>query len=393
MGLLATRRIDVVPFVARSIWPTPAQLCLLRAALWPGDDARAAWAEWPRLENPAAIDGGSWNLLPLVWRNLSAQGVTDELLEECRGFHRYHWAHNQQLLRRAAGWVAEWRAQGVPVAVLKGAALAAGTYADPGMRPMADVDLLVPLAHAPAVGARLQAAGWRPEKTGPRWEDVSFATMHSVNWERGAERLDLHWHVLHRCTRAEITELFWARSRPLALPGAAAVQLAPEDALLHVCSHGVQYAVQPPFRWLADAAWILRRAGAEFDWSRVTAMAGRTGTTLALREGLGYAADELRLPVPAGVLAALRSRRVSARERWAFRRTTDPAEGNRWIRACNLVELLWRVGGTGAPWTRWARMRRFLCARWAAPDLRGVLGLAWRKIRSGHRGTLQVDLP
>lgn len=392
MSVPATKRIDVVPSVAGSIWPTPAQLCLLRAALGSGDTARAAWTEWQRTENLAALDVSSWNLLPLAWRNLTALGVADEVLAECRGFHRYQWARNQQLLRVAARWTGAWQARGVPVVVLKGAALAAGTYPDAGTRPMSDIDLLVPVERVQELAEELQAAGWRPQVSHPPWRDVSLETRPSFNWQRDAEQLDLHWHVLHRCTHPDITRRFWERARPLALPGAATRQLAAEDQLLHVCSHGVQYSPQPPFRWLADAAWILRGAErAGFDWARVLAMAELTGTALPLRHGLDYAAAELQLPVPAPVLAALRGRRASWRERWEYRRTTEPVRGNRWIRAWNLAGLLWRVGGTGAPWTRLARMRRFLCVRWDSPDLAGVLRLALRKTFTGHRGTLKMD--
>jgi hypothetical protein len=390
----AGRPIDIRARVAPSIWPTPAQLELLRAALWGGDEARAAWTRWRALEDVGVLDFSSWQLLPLAWRNLHGLGMTDEVLEQGRGFHRYHWARNQQLLRQAAVAVRAWQARGVPVVVLKGAALAAGVYPDPGLRPMADVDLLVPPERAGEVADWLQADGWQPQESYPQWADVSLETLQSFNWQRGTERLDLHWHVLHRCTRPEVTRLFWERARPLALAGADALQLAPEDAFLHVCSHGVQYSSQAPFRWLADAAWILRRAGAgAFDWTRVVDLAERTGTSLPLRHGLDYAVAELRLPVPAPVLAALRARRAAWRERWEYRRTTEPAAGNRAIRAWNLAGLLWRVGGTGAPWTRARRMRRFLCARWESPDLRTVLVLALRKMLTGHRGTMKVGVP
>lgn len=390
----ATRRIDVRTRVARSIWPTPAQLQLLRAALWTGDEARAAWAEWQRLENLPALDFSSWCLLPLAGRNLAALGVADEVLAECRGFRHYHWARNQQLLREAAKWAGAWQARGVPVVALKGVALAAGAYPDPGTRPMGDIDLLVPVERAREVAQELQAAGWRPQESYPAWDEVSLETQASFNWQRDTARLDLHWHVLHRCTRAEITRRFWEASRPLALPGGIVTrQLAPEDQLLHVCSHGVHYSPQAPFRWLADAAWILRRAGREeFDWARVLAMAELTGTALPLRHGLDYAAAELGVPVPAPVLAALRGRRVTWRERWDYRRTTEPTEGNRWLRAYHLAGLLWRVGGRGAPWTRLARMRRFLCTRWESPNLAGVLRLALRKAFTGQRGTLKIEV-
>jgi hypothetical protein len=379
-------RIDVLPRAAASVWPTAAQLQLLRAALWTGDEARAAWAEWQRTENLGALDISSWQLLPLAWRNLTAQGVADEVLAECRGYYRFHWARNQVLLRQAREQVRGWQERGLPVVVLKGVALLADSYRDAGVRPMADYDLLVPLERREEAADWLRAAGWQRQMEW-EWEQVTAETQPGFNWIRGEERLDLHWHVLHRSLRPEVTREFWARTRPLRLDGLDTRQLGPEDALLHVCGHGVSYTHQAPFRWLADAAWILRRAGPDFDWGRVTAMAELTGTALALRHGLDYAAAELRLPVPAGVLAALRARRATWHERTEYRRTTDPDEGGRWVRAWNLIRLLWRVGGRGSPWVRWRRTNRFLCARWETQSLAQAAGLAVRKMLTGHRGT------
>ena len=98
------RQIDVQAHPPASIWPDRSQLCLLRAALWSGEEARAAWTEWQKITKLASLDVSSWNLLPLVWRNLSNQGLSDDpLVAECRGYYRYHWAKNQVLLtaRRA----------------------------------------------------------------------------------------------------------------------------------------------------------------------------------------------------------------------------------------------------------------------------------------------------
>ena len=389
MTTAEARHIDVRSGVATSIWPTPAQLQLLRAALWSGPDATAAWTEWQRIENLRELDYSSWCLLPLVWRNLTSQGVReDEVLAECRGYYRYHWARSQQQLRQAAGWVADWQARGVPVLVLKGAALAAGTYGDAGVRPMSDVDLLVPLAQVRTVAGWLRAGGWQAQAHYLACEEVAPEAEPAFNWQRGTEQLDLHWHVLHRCTRPEVTQQFWDRARPLQLGGVATRQLAAEDMLLHLCSHGMQFSTQPPFRWLADVAWILRRAeGSGFDWTRVAEMAGRTGATLALQHGLAYGAEELRLPVPGEVLARWRARRVSRRERWDYARLIRPDGGGRWIRAWHLARLTWRIGGSGPLPSRWRRMHRFLCARWESPTLGRAVALAVRKALTGHRGT------
>lgn len=388
---MSERLIDVRPQVATSVWPTPAQLLLLRAALWTGEEARAAWAEWRRRENLAALDFSSWQLLPLVWRNLTPLGVADEILAECRGYYRFHWARNQVLLRQARDQVRAWQERGLPVIVLKGVALLADAYRDAGVRPMADYDLLVPLERLEEVVGWLRAESWRPPGEYREWTPAIPDTLASFNWVRGEEQLDLHWHVLHRSLRPEVTREFWAGARVLRLDGLETRQLCPEDTFLHVCSHGVDYNPQAPFRWFADAAWLLRRAGAGFDWSRVTAMAELTGSTLALRNGLDYAASELRLPVPAAVLAALRARRVTWSERIDYRGTTGDGTGGRWVRAWNLRRLLWRAGGRGSPWIRARRMANFLRARWEVDSMGQLVALLVKKLLAGHRGTAAQD--
>lgn len=387
--MIATgRRIDVRVRRAESIWPSPAQLLLLRAALAHGDNARTAWGEWQRTENLAALDSSSWRLLPLAWRNLSAHGVQDAVLDECRGFYRFHWAHNQQLLHRTSRWLPEFAARGWRVMLLKGLPLALDAYGDLGVRPMTDVDVMVPLDCVGAVAEKLQADGWVPQLKFLSWLPETIRSNHSFNWERGEERLDLHWRLFARQLDEDVTAEFWARARPLAVGGSTVLQLCPEDTLLQVCSHGVQYAEETPLRWLTDAAAILAKSGGpQFDWQRVENMAARTGSVLALRHGLEYSAAELQLPVPREVLARLRARPASGRERADFRRSTTPPPNNRWARAFALGRLLWRVGGTGSPRARWGRIGRFLCARWETPSLGVAFKLACRKAWRGERGT------
>lgn len=391
MSIATTRRIDVRPQVADSVWPTPVQLHLLRAALWPGSEARAAWAEWRRTADLAALDYSSWNLLPLAWRNLTAAGVQDEVLAECHGFYRFHWARNQLRLRQVRGWVAALQERGVPVVVLKGVALLADVYRDAGLRPMADADLLMSWDDACRTAVSLRAEGWHPQLNYLDWEQVNPDLQCSFGWQRGDEQLDVHWHVLHRNLDSAVTRELLQGTRPLQIDGLETRQLRPEDTLLHVCNHGVHYCAQAPFRWLADAAWILRRHEGAFDWERVLAMGRRTGTSLVMRAGLDFAERELRLPVPAEVLATLHAYRASRREQFDFRRTTSADEGGRWMRAWHLLRLLRQAGGRG-PWLRrWDRMGRFLRDRWEMPSLLAAPRLLLKKALRGHRGTWATD--
>jgi hypothetical protein len=387
MPLTPAGRIDLGPYQPASVWPDRSQLCLLKAALWSGEEARTAWVEWQKITNPGAIDFSSWNLLPLAWRNLTNQGVKDDpLLAESQGYYRFHWAKNQVLLNRTAAWVAAWQARGIPVVVLKGVPLLLECYRDAGLRPMSDVDLLVPVSQVREVAALLQAEGWIKHMHKLEWEHVTLEAQQSYNWQKGDARLDLHWHVDERCTEPGVTDWQWAQAQPLTFKGVTTRQLCPEHLLVHVCSHGLIWNPgQAPFRWLVDVAYILRRHGPTLDWSRVLEAADRMGVRLVLMHGLNYAQAELRLPVPADVLATLNRHRYGWRERYAYHCTTDPSQGGRLGRSLKVAALLARIAGQGTWHMRWRRVSLALCARWGARSLREALWLVTRKLITGDR--------
>ncbi|MGN6113109.1 MAG: nucleotidyltransferase family protein [Luteimonas sp.] len=113
-------------------------------------------------------DGVQWRLASAA---AAAHGVPAMLRGRCQWryapwqrFLRDQHAHVQSRQRRIAATLARIDAgtadAGIPVVALKGAALRAiGLYA-PGERPMADIDLLVAEAGAPAVASVLQAMGY-----------------------------------------------------------------------------------------------------------------------------------------------------------------------------------------------------------------------------------------
>ena len=152
---------QIVSTRAGGCWPSPVQVLLLRAALLDGAAAHAAWAGWKRATSLEAIDPGSYRLLPLVYRNLLRAGVDGPLLATLREVYRDTWYRNQLALRDLAASFRALDAAGIPLMLLKGLALSHVYYRDLGLRPMDDVDLLVPVEHAPAAAAVLHGLGWR----------------------------------------------------------------------------------------------------------------------------------------------------------------------------------------------------------------------------------------
>src|SRR5688572_8020735 len=101
----------------------PPQRLLLRSVLCEADAAGEAFAEWRRRVDLDLIDPESNRLLPLLARRLDDIAPTDPVRDRVRGIYRHAWVRNQLILRDAASLARALGDGGVPVLVLKGAAL------------------------------------------------------------------------------------------------------------------------------------------------------------------------------------------------------------------------------------------------------------------------------
>src|ERR1700720_1790425 len=71
-----------------------SDLFLLKAALFDGNAALAAYREWRPTLDFANITYGQQRLLPLLQRNLTRLGIEDPLSDRFRGIRRYFWVRN-----------------------------------------------------------------------------------------------------------------------------------------------------------------------------------------------------------------------------------------------------------------------------------------------------------
>lgn len=334
--------------------PTPGQRLLLQTIYLPGPEARQAWQAWLAGDYRGQLEPGSRRLLPLVQRRLLAEGLAEAGLPELKDVYRRAWLNNQRLFGIAADLLRQLQAAGLRPLALKGAALAQRYYADAGLRPMTDFDVLVPADAALAADAWLRAHGWRPAHPAfnPR---AHMAIRHSAEYAAGDRRFDLHWHVLADCVYPGADQAFWEHAVPLSLNGVAALALCPTDQLIHVCVHGMRWAALPPVRWAADAMQVMRAAGGEIDWDRLLRLAAAMRLSLSLHAPLRFLRAELAAPVPAGVVEALAAIPVTRAERRYFRlKTSRPG----------------RLGGLPLTWHLYARLAR---AGGRAPNPAGYL--------------------
>ena len=307
----------VVRADTRSGRALPSQELLLKAALFRGDAATSAWNEWIESGDLSALDPGSQRLLPLLYKNLRAAGIADRRLDAIKSIYRMSWTKNQFILAELENVLRRLEDAGIRTMLLKGVALVHVVYKDRGVRPMTDVDILVPLERAGDAIDVLEAHGLHSAHRLPR---RLIGVRHADEFTDGRRlKCDLHWSVLQECTRPGDNDDFWVACRELHVGSATTHVLCPADQLLHVCIHGSRSGMVQPVMWVADAISVIESAGNDIDWQRVVAQATKRRLVVPIREALRYLRSEFGAPIPSWVVDRLSDVHTSRAERLEHR--------------------------------------------------------------------------
>ena len=326
--------------------PSRRQETLLKAALLEGDDSLLAWKQLKGLPETDLQTPTNKQLLPLLYRNLKAQGVSESLPYNLKIASMMTWTRNHRIFQRIQQTLPILHDGNVPTLLLKGAALIPLYYQDYGVRGMGDFDLLVPQTHFRCAVHLLVSNGWKPmHDRRVEYFDARFdREMHMVDGEDNC--LDLHCHVLDHNWAKSSDYHFWEASVPAKIANVETRTLCPTDHLIHACVHGFHGKNLKPVTWVADAGIILRRASREIDWDRIAQISQDFGITLQVSEAMGYLRKTFDWKIPQAVLDSLRLCRVSRADRTFIRLSSQD------IRGRPLKLLLWRwliyINGMGA---------------------------------------------
>jgi hypothetical protein len=374
-------------------WPTATQEWLLRVALGSPSETLSAWAGRAPHLAAGPLDRGSLRLLPLVrWslaRVLDEAQLADPLLAEAARIHAEAERRNDGLLHDAEALTRELAGAGIDALLLKGAALILTSYPAPGLRPMVDLDVLVPHEAIADAAALLVRQGWVPEH---RLTPDFVRTRHAAPFRSPqGRRCDLHWDLFEEHCPPHADAACWAGARVVDLRGTPVRLLHPTDQFLHVVIHGTRWARTPGVRWVADAVLVLREG---IDWGRLAAQGEARGFVLRLRLALEYLRARWSAPVPEAILDALRAHRPSNRERlehWA-RDREHRLLGFLPFWVCNYLRSV-TPPGRPSP----AGLIGYLEAVWGVPSVLGVVSgavvRATRRVRPGPRPTPRAGTP
>ena len=203
----------------------------------------------------------------------------------------------------------------IPVIPLKGPALGEALYAEPGLRPFTDLDLLVHRADVPRAIELLATLGYGPlEYERPLAYDLAYATAACfVPAEPQPDRfpIDLHWNLVSFVagnTPATLdAEEVWTRAVADARWGRRVLALGREDLLLYLALHLAVHHPLEGLAWQLDLALLLRREDG-IDWDEVVARANRWRLRSAVYFALKRVEDRFSAGVPRAALSRLRPR-------------------------------------------------------------------------------------
>jgi hypothetical protein len=244
-------------------------------------------------------------IAPLLWRALTqaeaieALGPSQDSLRSV--FDTYRMEALLLLPRAVSRAVSPLTDAGLEPVVLKGPALAA-RYPQPGLRPMEDIDLLLPKAQHVAASSALIDAGWRIVRPSTRDDYDTMFTHPDVP----SLSLELHFGLEHPSQRVTTLDgdALWQRRQPIDCLGTAAFGLPLSEELVFLSAH----AGKPHhgfFRliWVADLAMVVGHAtasGATLDWDDIETVA-RNGSCLTMVAAAFALAGHAGVDVPVGM--------------------------------------------------------------------------------------------
>jgi Uncharacterised nucleotidyltransferase len=300
-----------------SFWPSRVQQLVLETVLGEGEGALRAWRELGPLLDIENLGPGTYPLMGLLYRQLERLGIDCELVPRLRGIYRRSWYLGQVQLERVVPTLETLEEADLRVIVVGGWALAAHHYRDLGVRPVDQLELLVPTEAVSRTIEVAQAAGWTlnvrvtRSTAGPR----SGARLGNDAGDTLTVLSDLFREFVVPGVKADD---LWQAAVPTDLAGVPVRVLSPADELLNVCLSGARAATWPSVVWVADAVTLVRSSCA-LDWGHVLRQAHHLRATLRLRDALAYLECLTSVAIPTAVTEELRCVRVTRRETLAHR--------------------------------------------------------------------------
>jgi hypothetical protein len=232
--------------------------------------------------------------------------IPRELGERLRHLYLHSLLKNRAILEQLSEIVRETTTAGYSVLVLKGAYLSYCVYEEAALRPMSDIDLLAHSHDAEKVQRHLNTLGYRytAEST-----VIDYSKHHHLRplYKVGSVDIEVHRDLAPEGAPFEHDIIgLWDRSTSTRVGDLDIPHPAPDDMLLHVCTHAAyndEFLLGLPAACDIDA--VVRRLGHQLDWARLIQTANSDGRSRFAYATLRLTQALLETPISENVFAAL----------------------------------------------------------------------------------------
>ena len=237
--------------------------------------------------------------------------VPQKVLQKLQNLYYSSLARNMLIQDELSHLLAAFNKEGIPVIVLKGAALLGSVYQDISLRPMSDLDILVQPEHLDRAEAVAFYRGFKYVHS-RQSQEIARIKIHQLPYLIHPEKrfvLEIHQHIVDVDSPYRFgLGAFWTRARPNRMFGADALTLAPEDLLIHLSVHFLfdrHYQSNSALGQLCDISEVILHYGNSLDWNLLEKTAKENGIAAGLH-CVFYACEQLLgTQVPASVLTQL----------------------------------------------------------------------------------------
>jgi hypothetical protein len=291
---------------ARQGWPDPGTDLLVKATLLPRDQAQQAWRTWLSRND---IDDCTWPQMKILAR-LSAR--LPDIDPGCREIPRLNglakalWTQSQLRLNKATAALDTLGDQGIPVCLMKTAAIEAIGLEKATRRVTSDLDVIVRRRDLRQTFELLFDAGWTSrDALGPTAALERLRYHPGINLERGTEpggavvEIDVHHQPVHMpFLEDKSLEFLWSSARPAMFRGRHVLVPPLEEHLVFTAMQGIRRAIPSHLSsgmWAFDLAEAISQP--HLDRDRLLEVAEVYSGAWPLYSCLEYLRAEIGLPI------------------------------------------------------------------------------------------------
>jgi len=287
-------------------WPSGGRDLLLKAALLPQPEmALDHFARWLALQDLDDAVFADHRLLAAILERHGPALARFAEYPRLKGIQRKLWTESRMRVHANLPILRALSQGGVPVMLFKGAARVAVNPAAQRQRAHQDVDILVRPEHMAAAARILIAEGWQTARGETALSAVARApTARAINFHDARDGdIDLHRSIYHGPNFHPLRDAaLWDQAVSADFFGQPVLVPRAEERLAITLAHGA-WSSHTHSDWLVDAAELI--ADPTLDGAELEAIIRDRRMAFQARIGLGYLAQEIGVPMPAGLLDRL----------------------------------------------------------------------------------------